>query len=96
MRSGPAHPLVPLGLREVGGESQLGHEAEGLPHGEVREEPVVLANVSDALLHQLRRVGLPVDQDVTAGHSAALVPTSYDVQQGGLPTALGVCKIRHS
>ena len=75
------YPLVPLGLGVVGGEPQLGHEGQSLSDREVREESVVLPDVSDALLHQLRRVGLPVDQDLPGRYGAALVPTRDDVQQ---------------
>ncbi|KAG7228534.1 hypothetical protein INR49_007708 [Caranx melampygus] len=61
--------------KDMGGEPQFGNKGESLTDGEVRKEPVVLADVSDAFLHQLRRVGLPVDQDLTGRHCPALIPT---------------------
>lgn len=81
-RSSPgSHPLVPLSLREVGGQPQSGHEGQSLTDGQVREKTVILADVSDALLHQLGLVGPPVDQNLPGGHSAALVAARYDIQQ---------------
>lgn len=56
-----AYPLVPLSLCEVGGESQFGNKAESLADSEVRKEAIVLADMSDAFLHELRRVGLAVN-----------------------------------
>lgn len=80
-------PLVSLGLREVGREPQLGDEDQSLAHGEVRQQAVVLAHVSDALLHQLGRVGLPVNQNLTRLHFTALVPARDYVQQGSFTTS---------
>ncbi|TNN64317.1 hypothetical protein EYF80_025447 [Liparis tanakae] len=68
-----SHPLVPLGLSEAGGEPQLGNKGQSFPDGEVRKKTVVLADVSDALLHQLRRVGLPVNQNLAGCHRSALI-----------------------
>ena len=65
----------------MGGEPQFGHEDEGLSDGEVRKKSVVLADVSDALLHQLPGTGPPVDQDLAGRCRAALIPTRDDVQQ---------------
>lgn len=81
-----SHSLVPLSLCEVGGEPQLGHEAEGLTDTEVGKKAVVLADVSDVFLHQLWGVGLPVNQNLTGCHCSSFVPTRYDIQQRCLAT----------
>lgn len=74
-------PLIPLGLREVGREPQFGHEGQSLPDRELRKKTVVLTDVGHALLHQLRCVWFPINQNLTRGHGAALVPTRDNVQQ---------------
>jgi len=89
MQVGPPYPLVPLGLAEVCGQPQLGHEGQGLPHGEVGQQPVVLPHVGHAPPHQLRGAGGPVDQHPALPHLAPLVPTRDDVQQGRLAAAWG-------
>lgn len=81
-----SHPLVPLSLREVGGEPQFGHEGQSLPDGEVRKKAVILADVSDALLHQLGRVGPPVDQNLPGCHFAAFVTARDYIKQRSFPT----------
>lgn len=86
-RSTLPYPLVALGLREVRGQPEFGHKGEGLAHGEVRKEAVVLAHVRDALLYQLSRVGATVDQNLAGCHAAALVATRDDVQQRGFAAA---------
>lgn len=81
MLSPRSHPLVPLSLREVGGQPQFGHEGQSLTDGQVREKAVILADVSDALLHQLGLVGPPVDQNLPGRHFAALVTARYYIEQ---------------
>lgn len=81
-----SHPLVPLSLREVGGEPQFGHEGQSLTDGEVRKKAVILADVRDALLHQLRRVGPPVNQNLPGRHFAAFVAARDDIEQRRFPT----------
>ena len=76
-----SYPLVPLSLCEVGGEPQFGNKAESFTDGEVRKEAVILADMSDALLHQLGGVWLPVNQNLTGLHCAALITACYYVQQ---------------
>lgn len=71
----------------MGGQPEFGHEGDGLADSEVRKEPVVLADVSDALLHQLGRVGFPVDQNLTGRRRPTLVATRDDVQQRGFTAA---------
>lgn len=64
----------------MGGEPQFGNKGESFTDSEVRKKAVVLADMSDALLHQLGRVGLPVNQNLT-GHFTTLITARYDVQQ---------------
>lgn len=84
---GESHPLVPLGLCEVCGEAQFGDEGQGFSDSEVRQEPVVLPYMGDALLHQLGRVGLPINQNLTRLYRTTLIPARYYVQQRGFTTA---------
>lgn len=71
----------------MGREPQFGYKDESLADGEVRKKAVVLADVSDTLLHQLGCVGLPVDHNLARCHYTAFIPTRYYVQQRCFTTA---------
>lgn len=76
-----SYPLIPLSLCEVGGEPQFGNKGEGFTDGEVRKKTVILADVSDALLHQLGCVGPSVNQNLTGRHCTSFITACYYVQQ---------------
>lgn len=65
----------------MGGEPQLGNKGQSFADGEVRKKTVVLTDMSDALLHQLGRVGPSVNQNLAGRHCAALVAACHYVQQ---------------
>lgn len=73
----------------MGGEPQFGNKGESFTDGEVRKKAVILADVSDALLHQLGRVGLAVNLNLTGRHSTALITACYYVQQRCFTTTWG-------
>lgn len=75
------YPLIPLSLCEVGGEPQFGNKGEGFTDGEVGKKTVILADVSDALFHQLGCVGPPVNQNLTGRHCTSFITACYYVQQ---------------
>lgn len=72
----------------MGGEPQFGNKGESFTDGEVRKKTIILADMSDALLHQLGRVGPSVNQNLTGRHCTAFITACYYVQQRCFTTTL--------